>query len=104
MNENSLVVVKEFQAIDRLAFKQGEAAKQLGLSRNSLVHEIQRRKIFPMKTYKLISKEELIRYCQEETQLTRRSRRTVRTTRLAYDTRHNTNTANQNHALNSVAH
>lgn len=97
MNENSLVVVKQIGAIDRLAFKQGEAAKQLGLSRNSLIHEIQRRKIFPTKTFKLISKAELIRYLTDETQLTRRARRTVRTKRLAYDTRHHT--ANQNRSV-----
>lgn len=91
MNETTLTVVKEIQASDRLAYRQFEVVSLLGICRRSLYNEIQRRKLFPTKTFRLISKAELLRYLEEETQLTRRARRTVRSKRLAHERRHNAN-------------
>lgn len=56
----------------------------LGVSRATIQREIARRKLHPTRTLRLITREELLRYLREETEVSRRSRRTVRTKRIAY--------------------
>lgn len=81
-------MIEQVEKCDRLAFKQKEAARLLDLSYPSIRKEILRRKIFPTKSLKLITKAELLRYLAEETELSRRSRRTVRSSkRLAQEAR-----------------
>jgi hypothetical protein len=74
VNDETLTVIERVERSDKLAFKQRNAAAIIQISERSLRNEIVRRKIFPTKTFRLISKEELLRYLREETQLARRSR------------------------------
>jgi hypothetical protein len=74
MDEETLSAIRKVEASEKLAFQQRHAAELLDISARSLRNEIARRKIFPTRTLRLISKEELIRYLREETQLSRRAR------------------------------
>jgi hypothetical protein len=74
VNESSLLIVKRVEASDKLAYKLKHAAEVLDISYMSLHREIMRRKIFPTRTLKLITRKELLRYLGEEEQLARRKR------------------------------
>lgn len=74
MDEEKLMVLRQVEGSEKLAFRQPEAANLLGISLRSLCNEIARKKIIPTKTFRLIAKEELVRYLRDETEISRRSR------------------------------
>src|ERR1017187_4604040 len=71
MNENALQFKQTVEASDRLAWNLKCAATVIGVSYRTIRREIQRRKLFPT-VLNLLSKKELLRYLDAETQITRR--------------------------------
>jgi hypothetical protein len=69
----------ELYAEDMLAYRQGVAAKLIGISLRSLRREIERKKIFPTGRFRVITRNELIRYLKGEVRASRRQRRVRRT-------------------------
>jgi hypothetical protein len=74
MTEQQIAVTRRIEENHRVAYPQPIAASLLGISLSSLKREIRRRKIFPLDTFRTISREELLRYTREETQLSTRRR------------------------------
>lgn len=54
-----------------LAFTISDAAKAIGISKRTVFREIRRRKLFPTKSLRLITKEELFRYLRDEVEASR---------------------------------
>jgi hypothetical protein len=75
MDEWTLKVARRVESSDKLAFNLKNAAFLLDISYSSLRREIKRRKICPTPTLKLITRDELLRYLNEEEQLARRLKR-----------------------------
>ena len=63
---------------ERLAYHFNEAAKLLGICRDTLWRAMKRRKLHPLKGQRLISREELMRYLREETERHRTTRGVAR--------------------------
>lgn len=74
-NEDELEVVRTITAEDRLAYSMETTARLLDLSYASIRREIARGKLHITRTFKLITKRELLRYLDEEEQLFRRSKK-----------------------------
>jgi hypothetical protein len=82
VSNETITVIERVEQSEKLAFKQRNAADILEISERTLRNEIARRKIFPTQTLRLISREELLRYLREETQLARRARGPYRTRKI----------------------
>ena len=65
MTEREIQVVQELNSTDVLAYKYKDAARVLGLSYGSLRNEMIRDEIHPLTGWKLISRDELIRWVRE---------------------------------------
>jgi hypothetical protein len=70
--ERLLASVEALQGTNQQAWNLKDGAAILGLHYDSVRKEVRRRKLIPTDTFKLLTKEELLRYLREEVAIARR--------------------------------